>query len=114
MASVETLLFSYGTLNQPNVQISTFGRLLEGEDDAVTGFELQDLEIYDFDVISKSGKNTHQILVESQDILNQVNGKLYSLSLDELRQADNYEVEDYKRQEIILKSGKKAWVYIKS
>jgi hypothetical protein len=32
------LLFSYGTLQQPDVQRATFGRLLRGEPDALVGF----------------------------------------------------------------------------
>ena len=33
------LLFSYGTLQQPAVQMSTFGRLLQGHPDELIGFE---------------------------------------------------------------------------
>ena len=33
------LLFSYGTLQQPAVQLSTFGRLLQGTPDELLGFE---------------------------------------------------------------------------
>ncbi|MGH9961724.1 MAG: gamma-glutamylcyclotransferase, partial [Pyrinomonadaceae bacterium] len=33
------LLFSYGTLQQESVQLSTFGRLLQGQGDALLGFE---------------------------------------------------------------------------
>ena len=32
-------LFAYGTLQQSDVQRATFGRLLQGEDDALVGFE---------------------------------------------------------------------------
>ncbi|TWF46555.1 hypothetical protein [Neorhizobium alkalisoli] len=32
------LLFSYGTLQYPEVQKASFGRLLEGTDDAILGF----------------------------------------------------------------------------
>jgi len=33
------LLFSYGTLQQEAVQMSTFGRLLDGQPDELVGFE---------------------------------------------------------------------------
>ena len=33
------LLFSYGTLQQENVQLSTFGRLLQGQRDELLEFE---------------------------------------------------------------------------
>ena len=32
-------LFSYGTLQQEDVQLSTFGRLLQGRRDELPGFE---------------------------------------------------------------------------
>jgi hypothetical protein len=32
------LLFSYGTLQRDEVQLSSFGRLLDGEDDAMVGY----------------------------------------------------------------------------
>ena len=34
------LVFSYGTLQEERVQLSTFGRLLQGYSDALIGFEL--------------------------------------------------------------------------
>ena len=33
------LLFSYGTLQQEDVQLATFGRLLQGQKDELLGFE---------------------------------------------------------------------------
>lgn len=33
------LLFSYGTLQQENVQMAVFGRLLHGQKDELVGFE---------------------------------------------------------------------------
>lgn len=40
MAERTERLFSYGTLQQENVQIATFGRLLNGAPDALVGFKL--------------------------------------------------------------------------
>ena len=34
------LLFSYGTLQQPEVQLATFGRELTGHRDAIVGYDL--------------------------------------------------------------------------
>jgi hypothetical protein len=34
------LLFSYETLRQPEVQLATFGRELEGRPDAIVGYDL--------------------------------------------------------------------------
>jgi len=54
-------LFSYGTLQLDAVQMATFGRLLVGKPDVLTGFEEASLEIEDQTVISISGKATHTI-----------------------------------------------------
>jgi hypothetical protein len=50
------LLFSYGTLQQDEVQLSSFGRLLEGQEDAMVGYRQSLVEITDPEVIRKSGK----------------------------------------------------------
>ena len=110
--SQEALLFAYGTLALPNVQIATFGRVLDGVEDAVSGFELMDLEITDFDVISKSGKHIHKITVPSGDKTAKVMGKVIAVTSNELRLTDDYEVEQYSRKEIMLESGKTAWAYM--
>ena len=52
------LLFSYGTLQQENVQLSTFGRLLQGRDE-LPGFEQSLVRIEDPQVAAKSGKTHH-------------------------------------------------------
>ena len=36
--TADVLLFSYGTLQLESVQLSSFGRRLEGEPDAMTGY----------------------------------------------------------------------------
>jgi len=41
------LLFSYGTLRDPAVQMTTFGRLLQGEPDELVGFEQSAIRIED-------------------------------------------------------------------
>jgi hypothetical protein len=50
------LLFSYGTLQQDNVQQATFGRLLKGSADALVGYAQSMVTIEDADVVAKSGK----------------------------------------------------------
>lgn len=56
------LLFSYGTLRQPDVQLATFGRQLDGHRDAIVGFDLDYLTITDPHVIATSGSDRHPIL----------------------------------------------------
>ena len=56
------LLFSYGTLRQRDVQLSTFGRELDGRPDAIVGYELHYVTITDPRVIATSGSDRHPIL----------------------------------------------------
>lgn len=59
----ETLrLFSYGTLQQENVQLATFGRRLDGVADTLPGFERTMIEITDPEVLATSGERFHPIV----------------------------------------------------
>ena len=58
----EVWLFSYGTLRQGNVQLATFGRKLEGRDDALVGFARTTVAITDPEVIATSGETDHPIV----------------------------------------------------
>ena len=51
------LLFSYGTLQQAAVQLSTFGRLLAGQPDELVGFELSVLRVEDPRFVAASGRS---------------------------------------------------------
>ncbi len=107
-------LFSYGTLQYPEVQKSSFGRLLEGDGDAMPGFRKEMVEITDPEVIAKSGERFHPIVIPSENLEDQVAGKVFRITPAELAAADEYEVADYKRIEATLKSGTRAWVYVKA
>jgi gamma-glutamylcyclotransferase (GGCT)/AIG2-like uncharacterized protein YtfP len=106
-------LFSYGTLQQDEVQLSSFGRLLEGEDDSLPGYRQSMIEITDPEVIRKSGKSFHPIVAASADPGDTVPGKVFQITPAELAAADAYEAADYKRVRVRLRSGIEAWVYIK-
>ena len=106
-------LFSYGTLQQETVQRAQFGRLLDGEPDAVVGYRTVEQEIFDPDVVALSGLRFHPNLVPSGDPADEVAGTLYFITEAELAAADEYEVADYQRIEAPLKSGRTAWVYVK-
>jgi gamma-glutamylcyclotransferase (GGCT)/AIG2-like uncharacterized protein YtfP len=107
-------LFSYGTLRQEAVQLATFGRRLGGTDDILPGHALSMVEITDPDVIAKSGSNSHPILRRGADPADEVPGMVFELTDDELAAADRYEVSDYRRVAVRLKSGLEAWVYVAS
>jgi gamma-glutamylcyclotransferase (GGCT)/AIG2-like uncharacterized protein YtfP len=105
-------LFSYGTLRQPEVQLATFGRLLEGAEDAVVGYRLELLTITDPRVVETSGSDRHPVLRPSGDPDASVPGTVFAISEAELAAADAYEVDDYERVSVPLKSGLTAWVYV--
>jgi hypothetical protein len=107
-------LFSYGTLQQPSVQISTFGRFLEGSADNLIGCIIAELKILDEDVIIKSGKDFHPIAKFSGLRQNRIPGTVYLVTEEELKHADHYEVESYQRILTKLESGKIAWVYVEA
>ncbi|PWC84222.1 UDP-N-acetylmuramate--alanine ligase [Azospirillum sp. TSH100] len=114
MAEDAVLLFSYGTLQQENVQLASFGRRLAGRADALPGYRCDMLEITDPEVIRTSGKRFHPVVGESGDPADEVAGTLFEITPEELAAADSYEVADYKRVMVRLKSGAEAWVYVKA
>lgn len=102
-------LFSYGTLRQREVQLATFGRELTGEPDVLDGYELGTVLIRDPDVVSTSGLAEHLILRPGDG---EIDGVAFAVTAEELVAADGYETSDYKRVEVVLKSGRLAFVYV--
>jgi gamma-glutamylcyclotransferase (GGCT)/AIG2-like uncharacterized protein YtfP len=105
-------LFSYGTLQYEAVQLSTFGRKLNGAQDVLTGYHLSHLEINDHNVVETSGTSTHPILIYTGKEIDKVTGIVFDVSQQELQQADQYEVDEYKRVCVQLDSKTHAWVYV--
>jgi hypothetical protein len=105
------LLFSYGMLQQPDVQLSTFGRLLDGEADALVGFERTSIRIEDPQFVATSGKADHAIVTFNGRDSSRVSGMVFEVSDAELAKADQYEPAGYRRIAATLASGRQAWVY---
>ena len=112
MSAKTELLFSYGTLRQREVQLSTFGRELNGQSDAIVGFELEYVTITDPHVIATSGSDRHPILRPTDRPGAAVEGTVFAIGTAELAAADEYEVDDYRRVAVPLRSGDQAWVYV--
>ena len=108
------LLFSYGTLQLDSVQLASFGRLLEGEADALVGWRRDWLEITDPAVLAASGERFHPVVSRSDDMADTVEGTVFRITADELAAADRYEVSDYVRVQAPLRSGRQAWVYMRA
>ena len=101
------LLFSYGTLQQENVQLSTFGRLLQGQKDQLLGFEASSIKIEDPQVVATSGKTHHANVTFNGRSDSRVSGTVFEISDAELAAADRYEqLAAYKRVAAMLASGK--------
>ena len=106
-------LFTYGTLQLPEVQSALFGRLLKGHPDILVGYKQVPLTINDPTVVGLSKKNTHVILEHTGNPKDQVSGVVYEISDKELLVADGYEPDDYRRVLVGFASGVEGWVYVR-
>jgi len=106
------LLFSYGTLRKEEVQLSTFGRKLEGSPDTLIGYRLTMIRIKDEHFVETSGTNQHRNLQFTGSESDFVEGTVFKVTMKELELADAYEPEGYKRVEATLKSGATTWVFV--
>lgn len=104
------LLFSYGTLRDPAVQHSTFGRFLAGHQDELVGFELAVFTVHDPAFVAASGKADHAIVRRNGGDDSRVSGVALEVTDDELAQADRYEPAGYVRIATVLASGAHAGV----
>jgi hypothetical protein len=105
------LLFSYGTLQNEPVQLSTFGRTLHGAPDELVGFEQSLVEVEDPDFVARSGKAEYLIVTFNGHSESRVKGVVFEISDRDLAKADEYEPPPYRRVLARLASGREAWVY---
>ena len=106
-------VFSYGTLQQDNVQLTTFGRRLHGQRDELPGFELSLVPIDDPPLGASLGRTHHANVVANGRPDSRVSGTVFEITDAELASADEYErVASYIRIAVTLASGTEAWVYV--
>jgi gamma-glutamylcyclotransferase (GGCT)/AIG2-like uncharacterized protein YtfP len=106
------LLFSYGTLQDEKVQVSTFGRRLKGQREELPGFELTSVRIEDPQVVADTGMTHYANVKFSGRTDRHVDGTVFEISEADLAAADEYEQPaGYKRTTVKLASGMRAWVY---
>src|SRR5215217_1367048 len=107
------LLFSYGTLQQSDVQLATFGRQLDGRSDALTGYAPASVAIQDPHVIAATGRTHHANVRFNGDEQSRVAGTVFEVTDADLTAADGFELPFvYERVAARLASGKQAWVYV--
>jgi hypothetical protein len=105
-------LFSYGTLQLPEVQRATYGRLLDGRPDVLAGYALAPLVISSPDVVALSGLEVHTIARCTGDPADRIEGIVFRLTPAEIAATDLYETDAYARIEVALESGARAFVYV--
>jgi hypothetical protein len=107
------LLFSYGTLQRQDIQLSTFGRLLSGERDELVGYAPALVRIDDTEMAARLGKSHHDDVVFNGDGSSRVAGTAFEITDAELTSVDGYEAEfAYERVTARLASGRETWVYV--
>jgi gamma-glutamyl AIG2-like cyclotransferase len=107
------LLFSYGTLQQEDVQLSTFGRRLDGQGDELPGFEPSLVRIEDPQVVATTGRTHHANATFNGNEDSRVPGMVFEITDAELASVDKYEAAfSYQRVAAMLASDRQAWVYL--
>lgn len=106
-------LFSYGTLQQEEVQLATFGRKLDAEKDSIAGYEPSQVKISDPALATRLGKTHHDNISATGHDKSNVQGTVFEVTEAELAMADTFEAQfDYQRVNVTLASGNDAWVYL--
>ncbi len=93
-------LFTYGTLQIPDIQQRVFGRVVSGTADTLDGWFKTDITLHD---------GTFPIIVAQSG--SQVEGQVIEVTPEELVLIDRYETSAYRRVQVTLQSGASAWVY---
>jgi len=107
------LLFSYGTLQDEDVQRSTFGRRLDGQRDELPRFEPALVRIEDPQVTAALGRTHHANVTFNGNEDSRVSGTVFEVTDAELARADEFEAaSEYRRVAAVLASGRRAWVYV--
>ncbi|GMN06352.1 gamma-glutamylcyclotransferase [Croceitalea sp. MTPC5] len=95
-------LFSYGRLQEHEVQQAVLNRKLKGTKDILVGFKK----------FEKQTTDQHPIIEPTNDVKDAVKGVLYPISNLDLYKIDSYRSLNYARKLVTLKSGTKAWAYL--
>lgn len=99
-------LFTYGTLQDKEIQEDLFGRALNGSSEQLIGYQLSEILIEE-----EFGIVAYPIIKETQNPNDIINGIVYHVSQNELYQTDLYEGKHYKRVKVKLQSDELVWAY---
>ncbi len=95
-------LFTYGTLQDPAVQMAVFHRVVKGISDTLDGYFKTEIKI---------GFGVYPIIFPEPN--SHVEGQYIEVTPEELALIDRYEGAEYRRITVTLRSGVAAWVYSK-
>jgi gamma-glutamylcyclotransferase (GGCT)/AIG2-like uncharacterized protein YtfP len=96
-------LFAYGTLRDGEVHKRLLGRELAGISDFLSKYQISGISI-----------EGEQYPIAEPDDGEKIEGIVYEVNLEELKKIDEYEGPEYKREEVMLDSKLRAWVYTKA
>ena len=99
-------LFTYGTLQNDDIQETIFGRQLQGTPEILIGYVIKEIQIEE-----EFGIVHYPIIMETNNPEDTINGIVYEITSIDLRQADLYEGLHYKRVEVHLQSNEMVWAY---
>ncbi|MBU2997805.1 gamma-glutamylcyclotransferase [Cellulophaga baltica] len=100
--STKHYLFSYGSLQDSEVQLALYNRLLIGQKDSLQGYRIASVKI----------ASLYPIIYKTDTLTDLVKGIVFEITEKELLQSDDYEGEFYERVLLQLTSKQKAWCYI--
>lgn len=93
-------LFTYGTLQDPDVQTRVFGRVVAGMPDTLPDFRRSTINI-----------DGSVYFIAVADIGQAIDGQVIEVTANELQKIDIYEGPEYRRIHVRLATGRAAWVY---
>nr|WP_297764015.1 gamma-glutamylcyclotransferase family protein [uncultured Muriicola sp.] len=102
VASATEYLFTYGTLQDKEVQQMVFSRILKGNKD----------HLKEHTISKELVGGLYPTVRSSPQSVKGVPGIVYIISKDELQRVDVYEGDAYFRKKVMLSSGTEAWVYL--
>ncbi len=103
--------FSYGTIQQENVQLQLYGRSIPGSKDYLPGFRIIFVENKDPQSLSRGEEQVHKLAVASGNASDHIEGTVFELTDEEINLTDRYQPDGYTRIRVRLQSGKEAWTY---
>jgi gamma-glutamylcyclotransferase (GGCT)/AIG2-like uncharacterized protein YtfP len=96
------LLFVYGSWTKPRVQRKVFRKSMQGHRDVLDGYCVTNI---------RAGKRMCPALIRKD--CSSVGGSVIEVSVPNLARSDRYETRAFVRKRATLRSGKRAWVYVR-